>query len=262
MCLSSTVGRAFDLGEFRMRLVPTGYQPGSAGLFIEREGRTRSYVGCFCPETLSPSAPAAEVRQTHALCLDATYAHPRFVFPPRFEVLQELCDFVVRAASSAKTPVVVLPLTGPVSAVIRVLGQAALKIRAHSRFLSFHQRLLTFEPDLPPLHRFSQKIGNGECLLWPVELWDSFVPQPTMATAFVSGMVADPLWAPNSCVSKGFPLSNQASHTELCAFIKASGAREVALFHGFAESFTVEMATRARKAYVLTSPQQMLLLGA
>jgi putative mRNA 3-end processing factor len=261
MCLSSMVGRPFDLGEFRMGLVPTGYQPGSAGLLIEKEGRTHYYVGCFCPETLSPSAPAAEVRPTHALCLDATYAHPRFVFPPRFEVLEELRDFVVRAAGSAKIPVVAISTTGPIAAVVRAIHQGGLKIRAHTRFLPFHQRLAVLEPDLPHLHRFSGKIDIGECLLWPRELLGSFLPQPSMVTAFVSGLAADSHRTPNPLVAKGFPLSNRACHAELCTFIKESGAREVALMQGDCESFAAEISTRTRHAYVIANPQQMVLLG-
>lgn len=261
-CLSATIGRPFDLGELHLGLVPTGFQPGSAGLLIEREGRIQHYVGYFCPETLSPSAPAAEVRQAHAICLDATFAHPRYVFPPRSEVLGELQHFIVRVAESSQLPVVVLSTMGPVAAVVRALHQNAFKIRAHAQFHSFHQRLLSLEPDLPHLHRFTGKMVAGECLLWPAEFLTSFRPQPKMVTAFVSGLVADPHWQAGPSIEKGFPLANQANYGELCSFMKASGAKEIALIHPPYESFAAELSGRSRHVYTISAPRQMALPSA
>ena len=258
--LPSTFGMPFNLGDFRIELISSGYLPGAAALFVEGGGKSFLHVGRFCREVLWEAVIPAEIRKAGAVCLDASFADPRIVFPPRREVLEELRDFARRAAEAEKPVVLFVSSMAPLDVLATTL--APLKVRAHGALLPFLDRLSALSAHPPRVVRYAEKVAPGEVLLWPLEEWDS--PRldafPTKVTAWVSGHAADPMRLSRPVADRAFPVSNQSSHAELIRFILETGCGEVALYNGYAETFAEALRGQGLAAYVLESPRQMNLL--
>ncbi|MES1205319.1 MAG: MBL fold metallo-hydrolase, partial [Pseudomonadota bacterium] len=80
--------------------------------------------------------------------------------------------------------------------------------------------------------------------------------------AWVSGWAADAAAVENLGVDTAIPYSSHADFAGLLAYVAASGAREVAAAHGFADGFAATLRDRGMDAYALGPPRQISLFGA
>ena len=259
--LPAAFGRPFNLGEHRIEVVPTGYLPGAAALLCESEGRRLFYLGAFCPEPLVAGVAASEVRHADAVCVDATFGDARLVFPPRQESIASVLAFVAASLRDGRTPVLLASPFGALPAVALALAQAGIAMRAHPRIVAVLARLRGASELTPAPARFAGRVASGEVLLWPPEARDAsaLTTLENLRLALVSGSAADPEAVERLRVQCGFVLTNMPSAAEILAAVEATGAREVALFGGGAESLAALLCERGFDAYALGPPRQMLL---
>jgi putative mRNA 3-end processing factor len=261
--LPAAFGRPFNLGGHRIEVVPTGYLPGAAALLCESEGRCLFYAGRFCPEPIVDGVEAAEVRRADAICLDATFGDPRLVFPPRRQMVAEVRAFAEESLKKGQTPVLLASPFGALPAIVLDLAHAGIPMRAHPRIVAVLARMRGVCEVLPVVPRFAGKLVAGEVLLWPPEARDNAglqaVGNPCLA--LVSGAAADAEMLARMRVQHGFALTNMASFPEILSAIEATGAREVALYHGSADALAAHLRARGYQAYALEPPRQMTLPG-
>ena len=259
--LPAGFGRAFDLGGLRLALVPAGYLPGAASLLCERGGRRLLYAGTICRESAFAGLGPAEARCADAVCLDATFGDPRFVLPPREEAQAALQGFVEAALATRRAPVLLVSPFGPAPATAEVLQAAGVTMRAHGTIVGVLDRFRQAGASPPPLRRFGGKLGPNEALLWPPEARDApalgRLDSPTFA--FVSGFSVEPTAVACMRADQGIALANQAGFPDLVAYLEATGAHEVALHRGFAETFATILRERGYDAYAIDPPRQMEL---
>src|SRR5207244_3739509 len=94
----------FGLGDLTLELFPAGHVLGSAQLRVSRGGASVAYTGDLCLEP-NPTAEPAEVVPCDTLAMESTFGLPRYVFPPKGEVLARVRRFVDDALSDGDTPV-------------------------------------------------------------------------------------------------------------------------------------------------------------
>jgi hypothetical protein len=106
-------------------------------------------------------------------------------------------------------------------------------------------------------------VTTGEVLLWPPEARDAsnLAQLDRLRFALVSGSAAEPGVLERMRLQHGFALTNLPSAGEIATAIEATGAREVALFHGGAEPLAASLRARGLDAYALGPPRQMTLPG-
>ena len=259
--LPATFGRAFNLGGMRLQLVPAGYLPGAASLLCDAGGRSVLYAGTICRERAFTGLGPAETRRADAVCLDATFGDPRFVLPPREEAEQALRRFVEAALAGRRAPVLLVSAFGPAPATLETLQAAGIPARAHATIVEAFARFRQAGASLPPVRRFVGKLASHEALLWPPEAREApalgALERP--AFAFVSGFSVERTAVDCMRADQGIPLSNQAGFNDLVAYLAATGAHEVALHRGFAETFATILASRGYDAYAIDPPRQMEL---
>jgi putative mRNA 3-end processing factor len=258
--LPAAVGRAFNLGGMRLQLVPAGYLPGAASLLCDVGRRRVLYAGTIgraCPSGLGP----AEVRSADAVCLDATFGDPRFVLPPFEEAANDLRRFVETALAGPRAPVLLVSPFGPAPAVVHTLQSAGLALRVHRSFVQVFARFRQAGLPLPSVRPFSGKLNKDEALLWPPELRDAPVLADLASPifAFVSGFSVERTAVECMRADQGIALSNQAGFDDLVAYLESTGAQEVALHRGFAETFAEILRGRGFDAYAIDPPRQMEL---
>jgi hypothetical protein len=259
--LPAAFGRPFNLGPHRLEVVPTGYLPGAAALLCETETARVFYLGCFCPDALVEGVEPALIRRADAVCINATFADPGLVFPPRGQVIAQVRDFVAETLREQGRVALLGSPFGALPAVVLDLTRAGIAIRAHRRIAAVLARLRLVCESLPVIPRFSGKLDSGEVLLWPPEARNAadLAELGDIRLALVSGSAADPGILALLRLDHGFALTNMPSLAEIVAAIEATGAREVALFHGAAESMSALLRKRGFDAYALGPPRQMTL---
>jgi len=261
--LPAAFGRPFNLGDQRIEVVPTGHLPGAAALLCESEERRLFYLGAFCPEPLLAGLEASEVRSSNAVCIDATFGDPSLTFRPRREAIADVRTFVKTTLDDGQTPVLLASPFGALPAVAHDLAEAGFALRAHPRVSAVLTRLRAVWESVPVPARFAGRIARSEVLLWPPEARDaeSLAALDNLRLALVSGLAAEPGVLERMRLSHGFALTNLASAVEILAAVEATGAREVALFHGGAEPLAALLRERGLDAYALGPPRQMTLPG-
>src|SRR6266446_5627174 len=141
--------KPFALGSLTLTLYPAGHVLGSAQLCCEVSGRSILYAGDLGgSDARAPATAEAQERvPCDTLLLRATYGHPRYSFPPRSEVLEDLSRFVATALAERRTPVVLAaPLGGAQEAVSHL---AAHELRLHPAPLRFAEVYRAQGVDLP-----------------------------------------------------------------------------------------------------------------
>ena len=259
--LPATFGRPFNLGPHRLEIVPTGFLPGAAALLCQTDSARAFYLGSFCLEPLFEGIEPALMRQADALCVDATYGDPNLRYAPRPQTLAELRAFVEASLHRRGRVALLGSPFGGLPAVAVELGRAGLPLRAHRRIVDVAARLRLAGTDLPALPRFAGQLHEGEVLLWPSDGRQAagLTALGDLELALVSGAAADPAVLDAMKLRHGFALDNRPSFSEIEAAIDATGAREVALFHGAAEPAAQRLRQHGIEAYALGPPRQMPL---
>ncbi len=256
--LPAPLGRPFSLGDARVELFGSGHLPGSASLLIEVAGRRLVYAGTIRRRAGAFTA-AAELRPADAICVDATFADPRFRFPDPASALDEVRRFVDESRAVGAAPVILAPAFGPALEIAHALAALGIALRGHRAVVAAGAAFRAAGVAVPVMARFAGKLGADEVLLWPPDAREtpSLERVAPARFAFVSGFSQDPEAARKVRADVTIALSNQADHDDLVAYIEATGAREVAVHRGHAEAFAAHLRTRGLDAYPIGPPHQM-----
>lgn len=253
-------GRPFALGELRLELVPAGHQPGAASLVVEVGGLRAMYAGPIRPGEPAPGAARAEVREAHALCLDARYGDPGLAFLPREEALARAARFVEETLAGGGSPVLLAPPFGPALELAAALGRRGIGLRGHRLVVGAAAMFRAAKASLPTVLRFAGKLSPGEALLWPADRRDAAMLGALASPRFA--IVGPAALDPSASADVALPFSPHATFDELLAFAAATGAREVALYRGQSPALAAALRDRGVDVYELGPPVQIPLFAA
>ena len=256
-------GRPFSLGTLRVELLPTGVLPGAAALLCEDGERRVLYAGCARLGAPAHGAAAGEVRAAGAVCIDATFGHPRFRFLSRADAEQQTRAFVRATQAAGRAAVVLAAPLGPAQELAVALAAGGWQLRAHRSILDGAAAYRRAGVPVPALTRFAGKLGAGEVLLWPATEREagSLRRLGDAALVWVAGGAADADAVAALRVDAGIPYAHYADFEGLLAYVAATGAREVAVKNGFAEELTIALRARGLDAYVIGPPRQIDLFA-
>jgi hypothetical protein len=259
--LPAAFGRPFNLGANRFEVLPSGYLPGAASLLCETDARRVLYLGSFCLEPLVEGCEPALLRRTDAVCVDATFADPERVVPPRRQTLAQVRAFVEQSLRDGNRLVLFASPFDALPAVVLDLARAGIAMRAERRVSAVLTRLRRVCDSLPVIPSFGGKANEGEVLLWPPQARNaaSLAALGELSFVLVSGAAADPAVLASMGVKHGFALTNLPSFAEIVSAIDAMQAGEVAVFGGAFESVATSLRGRGFDAYALGPPRQMSL---
>jgi len=257
-------GRPFSLGALRVELLPTGVLPGAAALFCEAGERRVLYAGCARLGPPAHGASAGEVRAADAVCIDASYGHPRFRFLPRHEAEARVQAFVDGARAAGRAAVVLCAPLGPAQELAAALGGQGWQLRGHRSIVEGAAAYRRAGVPVPAVARFAGKLAPGEVLLWPASERDagSLRRLPDASLAWVSGSAADPDAVAELRVDAAIPYAAAPDFEGLLTYVAATGAREVAVKNGYAEDLAAVLRARGLDAYVIGPPRQIDLFAA
>jgi putative mRNA 3-end processing factor len=205
-------------------------------------------LGGLGPRAPSTAEPCERVR-CEALVLRASYGHPRFSFPPRAEVLQDLTAFVRGALAERRTPVVLAASLGGSQEAMRALE--GHEMTAHPAILRVAEVYRAQGVPLPAASALGT-VRFGQVVLLPAD------PRSRRRLAelgphricLLSGRAAIPGFGEKLGVDRILPVSDHAGFDDLVEYAIQSAARSVQTFHGHA----LELAEALRKRGIDAHP--------
>jgi putative mRNA 3-end processing factor len=253
----------FGLGDLELELFPAGHVLGSAQLRVKRNGVALGYSGDLCTdETLT--AEEAEVMQCDVLVLESTFGKPRYVFPPKREVLAQVKRFVDDALSDGATPVLLGYALGKAQEILRFLAGEGYPCAVHPAVHAIDRVYEALGVDLGAprvLGDDAAPPAPGEVVVCPPHLSRS-APMRSIRrrrTAVLSGWALDGRhWFRGA--DAAFPLSDHADFPSLVRYAKATGAGRVFTVHGYAAELAAELRRERIRAEPLAETRQLELL--
>jgi putative mRNA 3-end processing factor len=251
----------FQLGELTLELFPAGHVLGSAQIRVTTpSGLAVGYTGDLC---LEPTATAerAEVMECDVLVLESTFGLPRYVFPPKEEVLEAVRRFVDDALGDGVTPVLLGYSLGKAQEALRHFGGLGYPCRAHPVIHAVNRIYEQQGVALPNVRELGPEgAGPGEVVVAPPQLARSAVMASVRPrrTAILTGWAIDGArWFRG--VDASFPLSDHADFPSLIRYARASRARRVLTLHGHAEPLARALRREGIQADPLAPDVQMEL---
>jgi putative mRNA 3-end processing factor len=251
----------FGLGELTLELFAAGHVLGSAQLRVTRDGVALGYTGDLCTEPTGAAEPA-EVMPCDVLVLESTFGLPRYVFPPKVEVLAAVRRFVDDALSEGATPVLLGYALGKAQEILRHLGGLGYPCLAHPMVHGVNRVYEAEGMPLPGARALGPEgAGPGEVVVCPPHLLGSVAMRGVRRrrTAVLTGWAIDGGRTFRG-VDAAFPLSDHADFPSLVRYAKATGAGRVYTVHGHADAFAAALRREGLRAEPLREQQQLELL--
>jgi putative mRNA 3-end processing factor len=253
--LSAAYGQTFALGSLRLTLHPAGHVLGSAQIRCEADGLDLVYAGDI--GGAGPRAPATaesfEQLRCETLAIRAVYGHPRYVFPPREPLLEQLQRFVDGSLRDGKMPVIVAAAIGEAQEVVRFLG-ARHTLRLHPTALSACE---VYVAQGQELHGFVRIEEEGDILVVPPTVRLARLDLGAHRICVLSGRAIDGIPGAHEAL----PLADHAGFDELLQCIRASGAKRVLTIDGHAEDLARAARALGIEAMAVREHHQLSLPG-
>lgn len=245
---------------YRVTLHPAGHCLGSAQLAVELEesGERLVYTGDFKLRA-NATAPAATIVPCDVLVLDATYGHPRYVFPPDEEVFDRMCAFLDRALNDGATPVVLGYALGKSQEVLRMMVKRGYAVAVHKDIHAIAQLYQEEGVDFGGVYELFDDATEmkGKVLLAPPHrrISPEVARLPRRRTAMISGWGLDRDAKYRFRVDEVFPFSDHADFEQLVTYVKEAGPRRVYTAFGYPD-LAARLQTMGYDAHHL-QPHQM-----
>jgi putative mRNA 3-end processing factor len=259
--LAADYRKPFGLGDLTLELFAAGHVLGSAQLRATRNGVALGYSGDLCLEPTLTAEPA-EVMECDVLVLESTFGLPRYVFPAKEEVLGRIRAFVDDALSDGATPVLLGYALGKAQEILKFLGTAGYRCRAHPVVHAVNKVYEAEGVALPNVDLLGPEGPlPGEVVVAPPHLarTSPILRIRPRRTAILTGWAIDGrhgFRGADAC----FPLSDHADYPSLVRYAKATGATRVLTIHGYARELAASLRKEGIRAEPLVEREQLELL--
>jgi putative mRNA 3-end processing factor len=251
----------FELGSLTVELLPAGHILGSAQIRVIRpDGERIVYTGDL---NLAPSltAEAHRVAECDTLVIESTFGHPRYVFPPRAEVLGQVETWIRQCQARDVTPVLFGYPLGKSQEVIRYLTEKGFSLAVHASIAEMVDLYAELGVNVGKVRRFSGTPHPGEVVMYPPQLsrTTAITRIANRSTAVLTGWAMDPSRSRMCGADRAFAFSDHADFPSLVDYVKQTGAREVITVHGFARELAESLRGMGIQARAVNQALQLQL---
>ncbi len=244
-----------------IELFSAGHVLGSAQIRVTRaDGHRVVYTGDFSMEPSLTAAPT-EIASCDTLVMESTFGSPKFRFPSKREVYDEVADWSRRHLEQGVRPLLLAYSLGKSQETIKQLTERGLKVCAHP---SIHDIALRYTELGMPIEarRYDETFQDGEVGVFPPFGRDQIIKRmPGKITAVLTGWAMEPWAARRYGADRAFPISDHADFPSLMAYAKACNTREIITMHGFADELAAALRKEGLFARAITHAMQMELPG-
>jgi putative mRNA 3-end processing factor len=235
-------GETIQLGNAQISLHPAGHVCGSAQVRIEHQGEVWVVSGDYKTDA-DPTCDNFEPVKCHGFVTEATFALPVYRWPAPDEIAAEIDAWWAENQSLNRTSILFAYSLGKAQRALAMLPQIRGPIFAHGAVLRMVEVYRSLGIDLPPVTHASGeaiKKADGQALVIAPPSADG---SPwlrrfgTVSKAVASGWMRIRGARRRRAVDRGFVLSDHADWDGLNRTVRATGAEEVWVTHGFTDIY-------------------------
>ncbi|RMD99521.1 MAG: MBL fold metallo-hydrolase [Calditrichaeota bacterium] len=247
----------FEMGPYRVTFLPAGHILGSAQIFVEHEKGTLLYSGDF---KLGESATAEtiQIQKCDILIMECTYGHPKYRFPRRSLLENQLCEFVHTALRQGQYPLIFSYTLGKAQEVMKILSDAGFALSVHGSILHLAEVYQRHGISFGDVVKFkSGETAEGRAIILPPHARRQKRIQKLhpRRTLFVSGWGMDESARYRYGVDQVLPLSDHADFDGLLQYIEQVEPKKIYTTHG-PKDYYLLLRERAYDAYPLVPQSQ------
>ena len=217
----------------RLNLFPAGHILGSSQIVIEGE-ETVVYTGDIKLRRGLTAEPI-EIVHCDTLIMEATFGHPRYVFPPQPEVYAMLKNEIEQTLNQQGIPIIFAYALGKAQEAIAVIQNFGYKVTTHHRIKQYLDVYQKHGVRFKPVTTLDQEWGDV-LVLSLSNKWRNFVaPILKKRTIFLTGWGIDPKAKYQFQVDTVLPFSDHCDYNELMQYIEIAKPKKVYLFGRFVE---------------------------
>jgi Cft2 family RNA processing exonuclease len=214
-------------------LLPAGHILGSSQIYYETHEGSLLYTGDFRTKS-SRTAESLTYQTCDVLIMETTFGSPRFRFPPRKEVEEELLTLIRQKLSRGTTPIVYAYPLGKAQEALHLLCHAKLPVAVDYSILRYVYVYEKLGVKFGNYERFKHSEYRAKVLLLPVmarknKYLERIVDKYTI---FLSGWGMDNDAAKRFGVDVVLPYSDHADYDELLSFVDRVHPKKIYCTHG------------------------------
>lgn len=250
-------GAPWREGEATVTLLPAGHILGSAMVLVEARGHRILYTGDF---RLRPSMTAEPCQPVEAdvLIMECTFGDPRYRFPDREGVVDDLCTFVEQTLAMDAAPVLIAYSLGKAQEIAGLMRARGYAVALHARGWAMLETYRELGVALEGCERYAMgPLGRGVLIVPPGPAGRVLTSRfRRRRTALISGWA---LRQPDRGAARfgrydaGFPISDHADYGELLEMIGRVKPRRIYTLHG-APMFAERLRARGFDAWPAHAP--------
>ena len=223
----------YTLEGMTVELLPAGHILGSSQIVIKKGAETIIYSGDI---KLKPNSTAEQIDVEHAdiLIMEATYGNPRYLFPDRDVVINQLCNVIDATFSEGRIPIVLAYSLGKGQEVAKVLGEKGYALLLHNTIYDLLKTYEEFGIEFKNYEKFTSTISlKNKVFIMPPYVLSSNVIQniKQKKTIMLSGWALDAS-KKRSNIDIMLPLSDHADFNELLQYVRMVNPRQTYVTHG------------------------------
>lgn len=240
-------------GDATVTLLPAGHILGSSMVLVESHGLRVLYTGDF---RLRPSSTAERCTPVDAdvLVMECTFGEPRYRFPDRAALTDDLCSWIEETLAQDAAPILVAYSLGKAQEVARIVGARGYRVALHPRAWAMLEVYREQGVEFENCECYAMEpLGRGVLIVPPGPTGSSLVRQfRRRRTALMSGWALGPprRWA--RC-DTAFAISDHADWGELLEMIARVRPRRIYTLHGPA-FFAERLRARGYDAWAAGTP--------
>jgi Cft2 family RNA processing exonuclease len=230
-------------------------------VLVEVAGYRILYTGDF---RLGPSATAEPCQPVEAdvLIMECTFGDPRYRFPDRDGVVDDLCTFVEETLAMEAAPVLVAYSLGKAQEIASLMSARGFSVALHPRGWAMLETYRELGVTIERCTRYAMgPLGRGVLIVPPGKVGRALASRlHRRRTALISGWTLRHPDRPGTRFGRydaGFPISDHADYGELLEMIRRVRPRRIYTLHG-APLFAERLRARGHDAWPAHAPSPPL----
>lgn len=238
-CRTQTLpyGAILAVGDAEIGLYPAGHILGSAQVRVTVKGQSWIVSGDYKLVDDGLSAPF-DPQPCHGFITESTFGLPIFRWPDARAVAGEITDWWRAARANGKIACLGAYSLGKAQRLLALLPQDAGPILCHGAVARINEIYRACGVHLPPWAEWQGDAPEGSLIIAPPQALSGamITRKGGVEMGFVSGWMALRGLRRRRAMGRGFVISDHADWPDLLTAIKATGAQELRVTHGYRDT--------------------------